>query len=80
MIRKIARLKKPIIFATGIAYPEDIERALSVCKEEGNEDVILLKCVSSYPTPVSYTHLKTGPLRLSDKIQNYNETEQTHNR
>ena len=31
--------------------PDDIERALAVCKEEGNEDVILLKCVSSYPTP-----------------------------
>ena len=51
LIRKIAKLHKPMIFATGIAYPEDIERALAVCKEEGNEDVILLKCVSSYPTP-----------------------------
>ena len=43
LIRKIAKLKKPIIFATGIAYPSDIERALSVCKEEGNENIILLK-------------------------------------
>lgn len=58
LIRKIARLKKPIIFATGIAYEEDIERALNVCKEEGNEDIILLKCVSAYPTPYSEVNLK----------------------
>lgn len=61
LIRKIAKLHKPMIFATGIAYLEDIERALSVCREEGNEDVILLKCVSSYPTPYETTNLRTIP-------------------
>lgn len=48
LIRKAARLHKPMIFATGIAYPEDIERALSVCAEEGNQDVITFKLTSSY--------------------------------
>ena len=61
LIRKIAKLHKPMIFATGIAYPEDIERALSVCKEEGNEDIILLKCVSSYPTPYEAVNLNVIP-------------------
>lgn len=61
LIRKIAGLHKPMIFATGIAYPEDIERALSVCREEGNEDVILLKCVSAYPTPYEQVNLKMIP-------------------
>jgi len=61
LIRKIARLHKPMIFATGIAYPEDIKRALSVCREEGNEDVILLKCVSSYPTPYEAVNLRVIP-------------------
>lgn len=61
LIRKIAKLHKPMIFATGIAYPEDISRALSVCKEEGNEDVILLKCVSSYPTPYEAVNLRVIP-------------------
>lgn len=58
MIRKIAKLHKPMIFATGIAYPEDIELALKTCLEEGNEDVILLKCVSAYPTPYEQVNLK----------------------
>ncbi len=61
LIRKIAKLHKPMIFATGIAYPEDIKRALAVCKEEGNEDVILLKCVSSYPTPYEAVNLRVIP-------------------
>lgn len=61
MIRKIAKLHKPIIFSTGIAFPEDIERALQVCKEEGNEEVILLKCVSSYPTPYEAINLNVIP-------------------
>ncbi len=61
LIRKIAKLHKPMIFATGIAYPEDIERALAVCKEEGNEDILLLKCVSSYPTPYEAVNLNVIP-------------------
>lgn len=61
LIRKIARLHKPVIFATGVAYPEDIERALSVCSQEGNQDIILLKCVSSYPTPYEDVNLNVIP-------------------
>ena len=61
LIRRIARIGKPIIFATGIAYLEDIERALAVCKEEGNEQVILLKCTSTYPSPYEAMNLKVIP-------------------
>ena len=61
LIRKIARLGKPMILATGIAYLEDIERALSVCREEGNEQVILLKCTSTYPSPYEDMNLKVIP-------------------
>ena len=61
LIRKIAKLGKPIIFATGIAYLEDIERALKVCKEEGNEQVILLKCTSQYPSPYESMNLRVIP-------------------
>lgn len=58
LIRKVAKLHKPIIFATGIAYTEDIERAIDTCKQEGNEDIILLKCVSAYPTPYEQVNLR----------------------
>ena len=61
LIRKIARLGKPMIFSTGIAYLADIELALQTCREEGNEQVILLKCCSAYPTPYEDIHLRTIP-------------------
>lgn len=61
LIRKIAKLGKPIIFATGIAYLEDIDRAIRVCKEVGNEQVILLKCTSTYPSPYEDMNLKVIP-------------------
>lgn len=61
LIRKIARLKKPIIFATGIAYEKDIKLALDTCKEEGNEDIILLKCTSAYPAPFETVNLEMIP-------------------
>lgn len=61
LIRKIARIGKPMILATGIAYLEDIERAVRVCKEEGNEQIVLLKCTSTYPSPYEDMNLKVIP-------------------
>lgn len=61
MIRKIALTGKPVIFATGIAHISDIELALETCKKAGNENVILLKCTSSYPTPYEDMNLRTIP-------------------
>ena len=61
LIRKIARIGKPVIIATGVAYLEDIERALRVCKEEGNNQVILLKCTSTYPVPYEDMNIKVIP-------------------
>ncbi|MBQ3544339.1 MAG: pseudaminic acid synthase [Lachnospiraceae bacterium] len=60
-IRKIAKTGKPIIISTGIAYLEDIDLAMRVCKEEGNNNVILLKCVSAYPTPFEQMNLNVIP-------------------
>ncbi len=62
MLQRIARTGKPVIISTGTAYLEDIERALAVCKEEGNENVVLLKCTSAYPCPYGDMNLKAIPL------------------
>ena len=61
LIRKAASKHKPVIFATGIALKEDIDLAMQICKEEGNEEVFLLKCVSSYPTPYEDINLNMIP-------------------
>ncbi len=59
LIKKAASLMKPVIISTGIAEIEDIERALSACQAVGNDQVVLLKCVSQYPTPYEDLNLKT---------------------
>ena len=61
LIRRAAGMHRPVILATGVARAEDIERALQVCREEGNEEVMLLKCVSAYPTPYEEINLKMIP-------------------
>lgn len=60
-IRKIAKTHKPIIISTGIAHLEDIDLALRTCKEENNDNVILLKCISSYPAPYENMNLNVIP-------------------
>lgn len=59
LIRRIASLGKPVLISTGIAALGDIELAVRTCREAGNEDVILLKCCSAYPTPYEDINLKT---------------------
>lgn len=62
LLQKIARTGKPIIIATGIAELADIELAINTCIKEGNDQIILLKCTSAYPTPydeVNITMLNT---------------------
>lgn len=61
LIRKIAKLGKPVIMATGIAHLEDIERAVKTCLEEGNEQIILLKCTSTYPSPYEDMNIRVIP-------------------
>lgn len=59
LIRKVARLGKPVIISTGIATLADIELAVKTCKDEGNDNIVLLKCCSAYPTPYEDINLRT---------------------
>ena len=59
LIRYVASKGKPIIISTGIATLEEIEDVIDICKKEGNEDIILLKCTSSYPAPLEDANLNT---------------------
>ncbi len=61
LIEYIASKGKPIIISTGIATLSDIEEAINACKRAGNEQIILLKCVSEYPTPYEDANLRTIP-------------------
>ena len=61
LIEYVAKKNKPVIISTGIATLADIELAVRTCHEVGNYEVILLKCTSSYPTPLNEVDLRTIP-------------------
>ncbi|MBL0356337.1 MAG: pseudaminic acid synthase [Chitinophagaceae bacterium] len=61
LIEYTAAKGKPIIISTGIAEEEDILLAVEACKRVGNEQIILLKCTSSYPAPVNEANMVMIP-------------------
>lgn len=58
LLRKVARTGKPILMSTGIATIGEIQEAIDVCRAEGNDKIILLKCTSAYPAPYGEMNLK----------------------
>lgn len=61
LIRHTASKMKPIIISTGIATIGEIKDAVDICKNVGNENIILLKCTSAYPASLSDANLLTIP-------------------
>lgn len=61
LIEKAARTGKPIIMSTGIAEEEDIKLAVDTCRKVGNNNILLMKCTSSYPAPIEEANLMTIP-------------------
>jgi len=59
LIEYAASKMKPIIMSTGIANLEDIQLAVDTCRNIGNNEIILLKCTSSYPAPLELANLNT---------------------
>lgn len=48
----MAKTNKPIIASTGAHEQEEIREAVNILQDAGAEDVVLLHCVSAYPTPL----------------------------
>lgn len=61
LIEYAASKGKPIIISTGIANEQDIKLAIDTCRKVGNDNIILLKCTSSYPAPLELSNLNTIP-------------------
>ena len=53
LIKKIAQTKKSIIISTGMANIKEIDIAYKAAKKNGAKEIILLYCVSNYPSKIS---------------------------
>lgn len=61
LIEYMAKTKKPLILSTGMANFSEIKEAINTAKKAGTKDIVLLKCVSSYPARPEEMNLKTIP-------------------
>lgn len=57
LLEYLAKIKKPSILSTGMSDIEDIDLAQNIFKRN-NCELIILHCVSSYPTPPDQVNLK----------------------
>lgn len=56
-IKRTASRKKPVIVSTGMYTLEEVGKALEAISETGNKDVVVLHCVTQYPTPPTEVNL-----------------------
>ncbi|MBO5100710.1 MAG: pseudaminic acid synthase [Spirochaetaceae bacterium] len=61
LIEYAASKGRPMIMSTGIATMDEIQEAVDACRKNGNNDITLLKCTSSYPAPLNEANLLTIP-------------------
>ncbi len=62
LLRRVARTGKPVILSTGAADASDIDLAVRTIRAEGNDDIVVLGCTSSYPASPAETNLRTIPV------------------
>ncbi|MEK9185295.1 MAG: N-acetylneuraminate synthase family protein [Patescibacteria group bacterium] len=56
-IKNIAKRHKPVIISFGIQTDLEVIKAISTLKNNGVKDIIVLHCVSMYPTPYTDANL-----------------------
>jgi N,N'-diacetyllegionaminate synthase len=61
-LEAVAKKNKPIIISTGMYTMRDIQNALDVIWKAGNNQVVVLHCVTQYPTPPEDIHLRAMDL------------------
>ncbi len=59
LIEYAASKGKPMIISCGMGSIEEIQDALDVCRRQGNDKIVLLKCCSEYPANYSDMNLAT---------------------
>jgi len=61
LVEYAASKKKPLILSTGMATLREIGEAVKAARNAGAKDIILMKCVSSYPASPEEMNLRTIP-------------------
>lgn len=57
LLKACAASGKPVVLSTGMATMDEIQQAARTLRDAGAASIILLHCVSAYPTPASEANL-----------------------
>ncbi len=57
-LRYVARKQRPVVISTGMATMGEMERAVEIVRGEGNDQIVLLHCISIYPPDYDMIHLR----------------------
>jgi len=59
LLKKVAQTGKPLIISTGMATVEELHEIVSTVRNEGCEELVLLKCTAAYPALAKDANLLT---------------------
>jgi len=69
LIKHIAKKNIPIFISTGMATDDDIKYAIETIQDTGNNEIIIMHCITSYPTKPEDANLEM----IKTLTQNYSE-------
>lgn len=61
LIKKVAATGKPMIISTGMATLAELDETVRTIRETGNNQLVLLKCTSTYPATPENSNVLTIP-------------------
>ena len=59
LLEFLAKTKKPILISTGASSYDEIDFAINLLKDNGNDQICILQCTSKYPAPIESLNLNT---------------------
>ena len=76
LIKHVAEKKLPVFISTGMASELDIQEAIDAIEDKGNHDIIIMHCITSYPTNPEDANLemiRTLRNKFSDYVIGYSD-------
>jgi sialic acid synthase SpsE len=58
-LERIGEKGKPVILSTGMGTMEEISEAIDAIRNQGNQQIILMQCISNYPSNLEDQNLRT---------------------
>ena len=62
LLEHVAKKGKPVLLSTGMATLDEIQEAVTAIRTQGNHQIVLLHCVSSYPSRPRDSNLRAMKL------------------